>query len=191
MSRLHPQQWGEKQTIDIKSDWALLSEDERRRKADELIQMIRELREPPMQPPPLVYRPEEAPDEPGPGGSGWQPRPVAGSKGEGTRPPPPKKDSARSPMEWRSATERRMNSSGFGSPKSRMAAARGGRGFRRFEKLRALAGDTTPLSIASATARSHLGIGGAAEGEGPFDPPTPLREISCCRGSLYPCHATR
>jgi hypothetical protein len=99
ISRLHPQQWGEKQTIDIKSDWALLSEDERRRKADELIQMIRELREPPMQPPPLVYRPEEAPDEPGPGGSGWQPRPVAGSKGEGTRPPPPKKDSARSPME--------------------------------------------------------------------------------------------
>jgi hypothetical protein len=69
-----------------------------------------------------------------------------------------------------------------------MAAARGGRGFRRFEKLRALAGDTTPLSIASATARSHLGIGGAAEGEGPFDPPTSLREISCCRGSLYPCH---
>jgi hypothetical protein len=81
MSRLHPQQWGEKQTIDIKSDWALLSEDERRRKADELIQMIRELREPPMQPPPLVYRHEEAPDEPEPGGSGWQPRPVAGSKG--------------------------------------------------------------------------------------------------------------
>jgi hypothetical protein len=31
MSRLHPHQWGEKQTIDIKSDWALLSEDERRR----------------------------------------------------------------------------------------------------------------------------------------------------------------
>jgi hypothetical protein len=47
MSRLHPQQWGEKQTIDIKSDWALLTEEERRRKADELIQMIRELREPP------------------------------------------------------------------------------------------------------------------------------------------------
>jgi hypothetical protein len=63
MSRLHVQTWGEKQTIDIKSDWALLSEDERKRKADELIQMIRELREPPMQPPPLVYRPEEAPDE--------------------------------------------------------------------------------------------------------------------------------
>jgi antitoxin component of MazEF toxin-antitoxin module len=50
MSHLHSQQWGEKQTIDIKSDWALLSEDERRRKADELIAMIRELKEPPMQP---------------------------------------------------------------------------------------------------------------------------------------------
>jgi hypothetical protein len=46
MSRLHVQTWGEKQTIDIKSDWALLSEDERRRKADELIAMIRELKEP-------------------------------------------------------------------------------------------------------------------------------------------------
>jgi hypothetical protein len=63
MSHLHPQQWGEKQTIDIKSDWALLTEEERGRKADELIQMIRELREPPMQPPPLVYRPEEALDD--------------------------------------------------------------------------------------------------------------------------------
>jgi hypothetical protein len=63
------QTWGEKQTIDIKSDWALLTEEERRRKADELIAMIQELREPPMQPPPLVYRPEEAPDEPDPGGS--------------------------------------------------------------------------------------------------------------------------
>jgi hypothetical protein len=63
MSRLHVQTWGEKQTIDIKSDWALLTEEERRRKADELIAMIQELREPPMQPPPLVYRPAEAPDE--------------------------------------------------------------------------------------------------------------------------------
>jgi hypothetical protein len=81
MSHLHPQQWGEKQTIDIKSDWALLSEDERRRKADELIAMIRELKEPPMQPPPLVYRPEEAPDEPGTGGIGWKPRSATGREG--------------------------------------------------------------------------------------------------------------
>jgi hypothetical protein len=63
MARLHPQQWGDKQQIDVKNDWALLTEEERRRKADELIAMIRELREPPMQPPPLVYRPEEALDD--------------------------------------------------------------------------------------------------------------------------------
>jgi hypothetical protein len=81
MSRLHAQTWGDKQTIDIKSDWALLSEDERRRKADELIAMIRELKEPPMQPPPLVYRPEEAPEQPEPGESGWQPRPVTRREG--------------------------------------------------------------------------------------------------------------
>ena len=53
---------------DVRDDWSLLTEEERRRKADELIAMIRELREPPMQPPPLVYRWEEAPDEPEPGG---------------------------------------------------------------------------------------------------------------------------
>jgi hypothetical protein len=81
MSRLHVQTWGEKRTIDIKSDWALLSEDERRRKADELIAMIRELKEPPMQPPPLVYRAEEAPDEPESGRSGWQPRSATGPDG--------------------------------------------------------------------------------------------------------------
>jgi hypothetical protein len=40
-----------------------LSEDERRRKADELIAMIRELKGPPMQPMPLIYRPEEALDD--------------------------------------------------------------------------------------------------------------------------------
>jgi hypothetical protein len=76
MARLLPQQWGDKQTIDVKSDWSLLTEDERGRKADELIAMIRELREPPPQPPPLVYRAEEAPDEPEPattGGVGSRP----------------------------------------------------------------------------------------------------------------------
>ena len=81
MSRLHVQTWGEKQTIDIKNDWALLTEEERRRKADELIAMIRELKEPPMQPPPLVYRPEEAPDEPESGRSGWQARSATGPEG--------------------------------------------------------------------------------------------------------------
>jgi hypothetical protein len=42
MSRLHPQQWGERQQLDVPDDWALLTEDERGRKADELIQIIRE-----------------------------------------------------------------------------------------------------------------------------------------------------
>jgi len=60
MSRLHPQTWGDRQKIDLKSDWSLLTDEERRRKAEELIAMIRELREPPLEPPPLVYRWEEA-----------------------------------------------------------------------------------------------------------------------------------
>jgi hypothetical protein len=80
MSRLHPQQWGERQQIDLKSDWSLLSEEERRRKVDEMIAMIREMQQPPMQPPPLVYRWEEALEEPEPVGIGSQTRPAAGSK---------------------------------------------------------------------------------------------------------------
>src|SRR5436190_15431094 len=105
MSRLHVQTWGEKQTIDIKSDWALLTKDERRRKADELIAMIRELREPPMQPPPIVYRAEEAPEEPEPVGIGLATptgRPVDGLRALARDTPSTaaaKKDSARSPME--------------------------------------------------------------------------------------------
>ena len=47
MSRLHPQQWGDRQQVDIKDDWSLLTEEERRRKAEELIQMIEEIRNPP------------------------------------------------------------------------------------------------------------------------------------------------
>ena len=78
MARLHPQTWGDRQKLDIKSDWSLLSEEERRRKGEELIQMIRELREPPPGPPPLVYRWEDAPEEAGPGGTGWQPRSATG-----------------------------------------------------------------------------------------------------------------
>jgi len=74
MARLHPQTWGDRQQIDIKNDWALLTDEERRRKAEEIIQMIRELKEPPMQPPPLVYRAEEPTGEPEPGGIRWQPR---------------------------------------------------------------------------------------------------------------------
>jgi hypothetical protein len=62
MSRLLPQQWGDKQQINIKDDWSLLSEDERRRRADELISMIRELREPPV----LSSTPRARPRESGP-----------------------------------------------------------------------------------------------------------------------------
>ena len=69
MARLHPQQWGDRQQIDLKGDWSLLSEDERRRKAEELIAMIQELREPPPQPPVLAYDPGGDPDPVGGGGS--------------------------------------------------------------------------------------------------------------------------
>jgi hypothetical protein len=78
MSRLHPQIWGDKQTVE--NNWALLSEDERRRRADELVEMIREIKNP-QSPPPLVYRAEEATDEPEPGGIGWQARRATGPKG--------------------------------------------------------------------------------------------------------------
>src|ERR1041384_2021596 len=47
MSRLHPQQWGDRQQVDIKDDWSLLTEEERRRKAEELIAMIQEIKNPP------------------------------------------------------------------------------------------------------------------------------------------------
>ena len=39
MSRLQPQTWGDKQIVGIKNDWALLSEDELRRRTDELYQV--------------------------------------------------------------------------------------------------------------------------------------------------------
>ena len=74
MSRLQPQTWGDKQTADI-NDWNLLSQDERRRRADELIQMIAEIRSPPQGPPPLTYRPgEPEDDDQQQRGIGWQPR---------------------------------------------------------------------------------------------------------------------
>ena len=78
MARRHPQEWGDRQQIEVKNDWALLTEDERRRRAEELIGMIQELREPPPSPPPLVYRWEEAPEEAEPGGIGWKPRTLTG-----------------------------------------------------------------------------------------------------------------
>jgi hypothetical protein len=81
MTRRHPQEWGDRQTIDIKDDWALLTEDERRRRAEELIIMIQEIKNPPPGPPPLVYRAEKATDETETGGIGWQARRATGPKG--------------------------------------------------------------------------------------------------------------
>ena len=69
MARLDPRLWGDRQQIDMKSDWSLLTQEERRRKANELIATIRDLRAPPEQPPPLIYRPEEAPGDEIPGHS--------------------------------------------------------------------------------------------------------------------------
>jgi len=74
MARRHPQEWGDRQTLDIKNDWSLLTLEERQRKAEELIQMIEDLKKPPMQPPPLIYRPEEPEDDaPLTGGIGSRP----------------------------------------------------------------------------------------------------------------------
>ena len=83
MSPLLPQQWGDKQQIDIKDDWALLSVEERERKARELIAMIQEIKNPPPGPPPLVYRWQE-PDEDDDQqqrGIGWQPGLAVGRDG--------------------------------------------------------------------------------------------------------------
>ena len=79
MAPLQPQTWGERQQIDLKSDWSLLTEEERRRRADELIQMIAEIRNPPQGPPPLTYRPgEPQDDEQQQRGIGWKPRTLTG-----------------------------------------------------------------------------------------------------------------
>jgi hypothetical protein len=76
MRRLQPQTWGDKLTVGIKNDGNLLSEDGRRRRAEELIKAIKA---PPEQPPPLAL--EEAPEEAEPGRIGWQPRSATGREG--------------------------------------------------------------------------------------------------------------
>jgi terminase small subunit-like protein len=80
MARRHPQEWGDRQQIDVRNDWSLLTEEERRRKSEELIAMIEEIRNPPPGPPPLVYRPEEPPedDDQQQRGIGWKPRTLTG-----------------------------------------------------------------------------------------------------------------
>ena len=79
MSRLHPQTWGDKLTVGIKNDGNLLSEDGRRRRAEELLAMIKAIKAPPEQPPPLAL--EEAPEEAEPGRIGWRPRSATGREG--------------------------------------------------------------------------------------------------------------
>ena len=63
MERLQRHTWGEKQRVDLKHDFSHLTEEERLRKVVELIGVIEEIQRGPERPPPLVYRPEEGPDE--------------------------------------------------------------------------------------------------------------------------------
>jgi hypothetical protein len=87
MVRLDPRLWGERQQIDLKSDWSLLTQEERQRKARELIAMVEDMKKPPMEAPAIVYRPEE-PSEDGDQqqrGNGWQPRPVTGRREHSAR----------------------------------------------------------------------------------------------------------
>ena len=59
MARLDPRLWGDRQQVDLKTDYSLLTEEERLKKAHELIGLIQEIQRGPELPPPLEYRPEE------------------------------------------------------------------------------------------------------------------------------------
>ena len=61
--RRHPDDWGERQQVDVKTDMTQLTVEERLRKAAELLDLLKIVTAPRPAPPPLVYRPEEAPDE--------------------------------------------------------------------------------------------------------------------------------
>ena len=63
MARRHPQEWGDRQQVDVRNDMAALTVEERMRKAAELLDLVRAITGPRPEPPPLVYRPEEAPDD--------------------------------------------------------------------------------------------------------------------------------
>ena len=67
MERLHRETWGEKAEADLKHDYSTLTEEERLKKAHDL---IREIPRGPEMPPPLEYRPEENDEEPQPSGIG-------------------------------------------------------------------------------------------------------------------------
>jgi hypothetical protein len=63
VARLDPRLWGDRQLVDLKTDYSLMTEEERMQKARELLGMIREITGPRPQPTLLVYEPEEGPDE--------------------------------------------------------------------------------------------------------------------------------
>ena len=68
MARLDPKQWGDRQQLDTHNDWALLTLEERERKAYELIDMLKALSRPVYVPKPIEYRwaePEKTDDQPG------------------------------------------------------------------------------------------------------------------------------
>ena len=68
MARRHPQEWGDRQQIDVKNDMTQLTVEERMRKAAELLDLVRAIAGPRPTPPPLEYRPEEPEDEEPPSG---------------------------------------------------------------------------------------------------------------------------
>jgi hypothetical protein len=80
MARRHPETWGNKQQIDVKTNMSRLTAEERQRKAGEVIEMLKALAIGPPKRPPLVYDPTEPPDEDEPGEIGLQPQPGAGPK---------------------------------------------------------------------------------------------------------------
>jgi len=63
MERLHRYVWGEKVQTETHVNFNLLSKEELMQKARELIGMIEFINAPPPKAPPLVYWPEEAPDD--------------------------------------------------------------------------------------------------------------------------------
>src|SRR3954463_4417905 len=67
-ARLDPKQWGERQQLDIHNDWSLLPLEERERRADEIIQMVKDIESMTYVPKPLEYRWRE--DENPAGGCG-------------------------------------------------------------------------------------------------------------------------
>jgi len=70
-TRLDPQQWGDRQRIDVHDDWSLLTIEERERKADEIIQMVRDIEAlEKYTPKPIEYRWADDDETPQTGGIG-------------------------------------------------------------------------------------------------------------------------